>query len=893
MAETEHLLRTKIQIPQLPARMVSRSRLFDTLDAALLPFKRLTLLSAPAGYGKTSLVSAWVQDRQISTAWLSLDELDNDATRFTSYLFAGLQNADPNFTKPMLEIGSYAEGELKTAVLIPLLNQISTTDRTTMIVLDDYHWIKSLAVHQMVDFLLERLPNQAHMIIITRADPALPIARLRGRGQLNELRLEDLQFRPDEIRSFLTRFEDIQLSPDEVEILIQRTEGWIAGLQMAAISLQDHTDQSGIIQSFSGDHHYIMDFLLDEVLRRQPPQLQKFLLNTSILSRLCGPLCDAVLGAPPEREQPAGDVLAALEHNNLFILPLDQHREWFRYHRLFADLLLARLQSEGPEHIQNLHRRASRWFEEQNLMDEAIQHALLSEDTQIAADLVERASQEVLLRSETTTFLRWVQRLPVEEIAHRPRLGIYQAWALLFQGAPLRIVEAHLAGGRQGGDPPGGATLLDAFVALSRGQISEGLELAEAALEVLPLEEVYLHDLATFCVAGARIAAGDEESGQHLLEATTQAAQRSGNPSTAVIFLTELAETRMKQMKLDEAQELYQRALAAATDADGKRLPIAGRALTGLGSLALERYDLDSAEQLLVEGIQKTEHWSLISTLEAHLSLVIVHHARGKPEDVRNSFGLLYDLADRFDASEVDDLVVELTEARVNIWQGKEAAARDWISRRGLEKAPRYLPPAYSHDYLTTRLYKYELPVLIRLLIAEARFPEAGEAIDTLVNLAQEATRPFLVLEAEILRALLLQAQGQHQAAYNALGQALDLASPSGVMRLFLTEGETLVKLLRQGRSSWDDPARLAFVDQLLRAADPHHASQPQGPESLSPRELEVLLLMPGELGTQSMANELVISINTVRSHIKSIYAKLGVHSRHQAVEKARNLGLL
>jgi len=867
------------------------------LDDALQPFKRLTLISAPAGYGKTSLASAWILDRKLPTAWISLDEQDNDPIRFIGYLLAALEKANPHVESPDLPAGPHTEGELQESILVPLLNQIGQSSRSTLIVLDDYHWIQSPPVHQVVGYILENLPTLAHMIIISRADPALPITLLRGRGQLLELRMEDLRFQVEEAESFLEWFSEVELTPGEVQILTQRTEGWIAGLQMAAVSLRGQADQSEFIQSFSGSHRYIMDYLLDEVLRRQSPRLQAFLLNTSILTHLCGPLCDTVLEASDIEYTSSKDVLLELEHANLFIIPLDEEREWYRYHRLFADLLQVRLLREHPERIQALHHQASQWFEEQNLMEEAIRHALQSDDIKLAADLVERASQDLLMRSETTTFLRLIQRLPTEEIASRPRLGVYQAWALLFQGAPLRVVEAVLPNGSEESDPPGGSNLLQAFIALSQGKLQEGLVLAEGALNVLDPEEIYLRDFAAFCIASAHIAAGDDEGGLRILEKISESSHNSQNPSASAIFLSELAEMRLKQMQLDEAQELYQRSLSAATGADGKRLPIAGRALIGLGNVALERYELDAAERLLSEGIELASRWSLISTLEGYLAMAMVHNARGESAKWKESIDTLYDLARRFDASDIDDLVVELMEAGFKAHQGDYQAVRDWASRRGLEVAPGQSRSSSSKGDLLFRLYKYEMAVFIRLLLAESRYEEAQDAIEQLISMAADASRPFLVLEAEILRARLLNSLSDKDACSAALRRALEMALPSQAMRLFLNEGETIIQLLRTGRSEWESPELLDFVDRLVHKASPVPSKEAKldhnGPEALSARELEVLQLLLTPLTAEELARQLVISVNTVRSHMKSIYAKLGVHSRHQAVERARSLNLL
>jgi LuxR family maltose regulon positive regulatory protein len=893
MFPPQDVLKSKIQIPQLPPQIIARARLFESLDAALQPFMRLTLLSAPTGYGKTSLMSAWIQDRKLPTAWLSLEEQDNDPTRFTNYLLAALEKVDPTFRAPETPTGPHAGGELEASVLIPLLNQIGGLDQTTMLVFDDYHCIDNSAVHHLVGYLLENLPTQAHLVILTRADPPLSIARLRGRGQLNELRMEDLRFQPAETQSFLQWFKDIQLSLEDVLTLTQRTEGWIAGLQMAAVSLRGHTDQHSVVQDFSGDHRYIMDFLLDEVLRRQPAHIQSFLLYTSILPRLCGSLCDAIMSGSNGDLPPSQDVLRQLEHDNLFIIPLDEQREWYRYHRLFTDLLQVRLQSQKPEHVQALHRRASKWFEEHHLVEEAIEHALLCDDSQLAADLVEQTSQELLMRSETTTFLRLLQRLPREEVARRPRLGAYQAWSLLFQGAPLSVVEAQLPDGAKESDPPGAAALLNAFVVLSQGKVAEGLKLAEHAYDVLPEDEVYLRDFAAFCVAASRIAAGDIAHGMRLLEETAQAVVQAGTPSSAVIFLTELAEMRMKELALDEAKELYQRALSTATDRDGHRLPIAGRALIGLGNLALERFDLKEAESLLNDGIQLTEHWSLISTLEAHIFLATVHFSRGEATQMAESFSLLHDLAQRFDASEIDDRVVEMVEADFRGRLGDLNAVRAWVVRRGLDEAPYKLPRSYQEDHLTPRLYKYELPILIRLFTAESRYDAAQEAINQLISRSEQANRPFLLLEADILQALLYHAQGNAGTSSKSLSRALERAYSAGVMRPFLTQGKTLIQLLQENRKTLKPPELLEFIDRLLRKSDPGFATGTNGAELLSPREREILQLLPSNMTVEALAEELYISVNTARSHIKNIYSKLDVHSRHQAVDRARSLKLI
>ncbi len=666
---------------------------------------------------------------------------------------------------------------------------------------------------------------------------------------------------------------------------------------MAAASLQGHEDKNAFIRDFSGSHHYIMDYLVDEVLRRQNPQVQTFLLHTSILPRLCGPLCDALMEITGEALTPSQVILKDLERANLFIVPLDANRDWYRYHRLFADLLQARLQLKKLARIPELHRRASEWFEDQGLMDEAVQHALLTHDHAFAADLVERTSQEAFMRSETMTFLRRLQRLPEEEILKRPKLCVYRAWALLLHGAPLETVEAQLQIAREERGPPGSSRSLQAYIALSQGQLERGFELTQDALEALPEDEVYLRDFMTFCAAATQIALGHIEAGVQLMEQTSEVSQRSGNRTATVLILGELAEMRLRQFQVGEAEKLYQQALSIATDQDGKLLPIAGGPLMGMGEVALERYDLDTAERLLQEGIQHAERWSLIGTLNGHLSMAMLHYARGDMLAMENSLKTLRDLAQRFDASEFDDWIVELVETGLKVRQGDLEAARDWVARRDLEGAPDRKPPHYVEDRMLSRIYKYELPILARLHIQEGRFEQALKVLEELLSLAERANRPFLQLEANILKARALHAMDDSSSSLAALYKALLMAAPVDATRIFLSEGEELIQLLQSGRSEWDSPELIAFTDRLLQKAGSPVATKPPTMngllEPLSPRELEVLHLLPSGLTAEELAKELVISVNTIRSHLKSIYAKLGVHSRHEAVARATELDLL
>lgn len=869
----------------------------EALDRGLQPNIRASLISAPAGYGKTTLLSAWVRSRQLQAVWLSLSEGDNDPTRFITYLVAAMVNAGVELDIPTFGEGQISEEEFRGRFLIPLINQVGSQAKQMALILDDYHLVRSQTVHDQVGYLLENLPQQAHIYLATREDPSLPLARLRGRGQVNELRMEDLRFRIDESEAFLRFLAEPSLTMDDIHTLHRRTEGWISGLQMAAASLRGHEDIGAFIEGFSGSHHYIMDYLLDEVLRREPEERQTFLLDTSILERLNGSLCDAVRDLSPRSHLTSQKILTQLERSNLFIVPLDEKREWYRYHRLFSDLLQARLQRKHPERLPALHRRASEWFEKHGFVNEAVRHALSTSDAEFGADMIERRSQEVLLRGETTTFLYWVQRLPEDQIKARPKLGIYLAWALLLQGAPLSAVEAHISDSREGRGPPGSSRSLEAFIHISQGHLDEGLALAKEALELLPAEEVFLRNFAAICAAGGYISLGDFEGGMKFMNQVTRSAQGARNRSATIMILCELAELRLKQLRLQEAEQLYQRALEIGTDQDGERLPIAGHAMMGLGNIALDRYQLECAERWLLEGIRLAGRWSLIGTLDGYFSLVLLYEAQGKDALLEEALAKLRDLSLRFDASDIDDIVVDILRAHADLRRGNLAAVREWVEKRGLGWVPDRKPADARGDSMLARLYKYELPILARWYLAEARYDKALQVLHELSDQAAHAQRPRLQIESGILQAMAYHLQDDHTAAMSALSRALELAQPEGLKRIFLVEGDDILQLLKRLRAEPGESKASTFAGHLLDTVEVPSPGVPGSAEKLldplSPREMEVLRLLPTGLSAAEMADELTISVNTIRSHLKNIYAKLGVHSRHEAVAKATQTDLL
>jgi LuxR family maltose regulon positive regulatory protein len=901
------LLSTKFYVPTQSPNLVARLRLIDRLDDGLRRGRRLTLVSAPAGFGKTTLVGAWVQTQRVASqfqvAWLSLDEGDNDPARFLVYLAAALQTVGIQVDD--LDPADTLTPAAVEAFLTVLVNKVNAMPDSLILVLDDYHLISAQMVHDALSFLIDYLPDNWHLVIATRADPPLPVARLRGCGQLTELRLSDLRFVPDEASEFLARAMGLALSASDVTALTARTEGWIAGLQMAALSLQGKDDVSQFVTAFTGSNRYILDYLLEEVLRRESDKVQTFLLQTSILDRLCAPLCDVVI----ERDD-SQRVLEHLESSNLFILPLDSERRWYRYHRLFSDLLQQRLCQKYADRVADLHRRASAWFEQSGLMAEAIDHALES-DLERAADLIAQDAESILKRGEVATFLRWVDALPEVFVRRRPSLCVFYAWMLLIQGRSLRTIESLLEGvDKEGALVVGRVTALRSLMAAFRGQISLAIKLARRALEQLPEKEQFVRTLALWILRVSQMASGKGVGRSRAFDDVIRMSQRSGNVMLSVMMICNQAEVLMREGQLHEAAVTFQKALDMVTDAHGRRLPIAGQALVGLGDLAREWNDLDMAEAYLSESIALTEQWTEVGPLDAYAALSRVKWAQGDADGVWEALEKARELAAKFDLTDLDDNTVAMFQARMWVAQGKFEAAKDWAEERDLY---RYIDAPLEEeidDSYDLRMRKYELLVLARLLMGEGRHADALKLLDSLLPVAQLRGRPSMSIEIHVLQGLAFYALDDLDRATKALKQALSLAEPEGYVRIFVDEAASvegrpeiesaIAELLRETAAQG---IAVSYVTKLLAALSGSEKSvsdfsrgevdQSALLEPLSERELDVLRLLNTHLSSTEIAERLYISANTVRFHVKNIYAKLGVHSRSDAVQRAKELGLV
>ncbi|MBN1135166.1 MAG: hypothetical protein JXM73_01180, partial [Anaerolineae bacterium] len=589
----EPLLATKLYIPPARPNLVARPGLVERLDDGLRLGHRLTLICAPAGFGKTTLLVEWLQNRKerqptLNLGWLSLEEDDNDPARFLAYLTAALRQAGATVDPPGQAVAGLARSARLGAALAPVINGVACSSQPVLLVLDDYHAIEQKAIHDGVSFLLDHLPPNLHLVIAGRADPPLPLPRLRARGQITELRQADLRFTPEEAAAFLNRTMGLGLSDKDVARLEQRTEGWIAGLQLAALSMQGREDAAAFIQAFSGSHHYVFDYLAEEVVERQPAAVQDFLRRTSILERLCAPLCDAVLrvGEAADQDQFASSqsTLEQLEAANLFVAALDGERRWYRYHQLFAEFLRRQLDQAQPDLAPVLHRRASGWYEQRELWAEAIDHALAARDFERAAGLIEATAEATLMRSEFATYLAWVDALPDELVHSRPTLCLYYAWALLVAARPIDEVLARVRDADQDSAKTSGQmAVLRGFLAAFQGQAAHGADLPDRLLETVPEGEPLLRSLATWYLGFSCMWRDDLDGASRAFDRAVQISREAGNVMIATMALCHRAEAQMMQGKLRAAGSLYEQAAALAVDDKGAPLPIAGMALIGLG----------------------------------------------------------------------------------------------------------------------------------------------------------------------------------------------------------------------------------------------------------------------------------------------------------------------
>src|ERR687894_477756 len=748
------ILTTKLYVPPPRPHAVLRPRLTGRLNEGLP--RKLTLISAPAGFGKTTLLGEWVAGCERPAAWLSLDEADSDPTRFLTYLVAALQTIAPNIAEGVLGMLQSPQPPPTEAVLTTLLNETATIEDDLALVLDDYHVIDARAVDDALAFVLEHLPPRMHLIIATREDPQLPLARLRARGQLGELRAADLRFTPSEAAEFLNQVMSLDLSAEDIATLETRTEGWIAGLQLAALSMRGREDVSGFIRAFAGDNRYIVDYLVEEVLQRQPERIRSFLLQTSILDRLGGPLCDAVTGQKDGR-----GMLEALERGNLFVVPLDDKRHWFRYHHLFAEVLSAHLMQERPAQIPVLHRRASEWHEHNGSAADAIRYALAAEDFERAADLVELAVPVMRRSRQEATLLSWLKALPNELFRCRPVLNVHYAGTLLqsgeFVGVEDRLRDASrwldtTAVTRERPDEPaaemvvmheeafrrlpGSIAMYRAGIALARGNVPETVTYARRVLDLAPEDDHFRRGAAAALLGLASWTSGDLEAGHRSYAEGMAHLQTVGHISDAIGCAIALADIRIAQGRLREAMSTYERSLQLATEQGDPVLRGTADMYVGMSELYRERNDLDAATQHLLRSKEQGEHTGFPQNpYRWRVAMARIREAQG---DLDGALDLL-DEAEGLYVSDFYPNVRSIAALKARVWvaQGRLGEALGWVREQGLS----------AHDDLSY-LREFEHITLARVLLAryksdreEHSIHEAMELLECLLQAAEEGER--------------------------------------------------------------------------------------------------------------------------------------------------------
>ena len=908
-----HLLATKISVPPARLNMVMRPRLTQRMNAAMRG--TLTLIVAPAGWGKTTLLSAWYADSSRRPgqsawplAWVSLDAGDNDPVRFWTYIISALNTLHPGVGEPSLALLYAPLSPPIEAVLTSLLNALIQLSTETVLVLDDYHLIEAQPIHDALTYLVEHLPPNVHLVIASRIDPLLPLARLRARAALTELRATDLRFTSQEAAAFLTEVMGLVLSAEEVAALETRTEGWIAGLQLAALSMQGRDDVAGFIDAFTGSHRYVVDYLLEEVLSRQPGEVQDFLLQTCILDRLSGPLCDAVRGANDSQAR-----LAYVERTNLFLVSLDDERQWYRYHHLFAEVLRTRLRQLQPTVVPELHRCASGWFEQHELFDEAVTHALAVPDVELAAHLIEQYARFTNFPSQFQTLLGWLNRLPDTLVRTQPSLCLMHAITLMLthqlEKASARVQDAERCLEEE--MPAEQRRTLLGQLAAFRSQLARlvgdherCVSLAQQALELLPETEemsltLMLHASALVTAANAYLVDGDmTPATERLVETTVASVRALGNLPTTMRSISNLARLQLLQGRLHQAAVTIEQATQLAPGHGGLQALINGADYYFIrGDLLREWNQFDSAEQQLVQGmdlVKETATADAEMIMRGYLALARLQQACGQSTEARETLAALALVSRQRGFAPALLAHRVAVRAQVELAQGNLAAAIHWAETSGLSIRDE-LRYSREREYLT----------LARVRIAQGRETPTGpflsEALILLEGLLQDAEakmRMHSVIEVLLLRALALDALGNHTEALNTLGRALLLAEPEGYIRLFVDEGTPMVALLRQVIAH---KMALEYIVTLLEAAgeliatDSHSPSSHSSPlvEPLTVREREVLWLLMDGASNREIARQLVLSVNTVKKHVFNICSKLNVQSRTQATAKARTLDLL
>ncbi len=891
----DSLLLTKLYIPSLSPRVVHRPHLISRLNEGLARGCKLTLLSAPVGYGKTSLISDWLSALNSRAAWLSLDTEDDDPLRFWVYVIAALQTIQP-------ELGQTALTALQTAqmppienMLIDLINQISTLSDKIILVLDDTHLIETTEIHQSLNFLLDHLPPQIHLVFITREDPPLPLPQMRAKGQISELRIKDLRFTMEESAEFLNHKMGLNLHPKGITALGQRTEGWAAGLQMAALSLHELDDPAAFIEVFAGDNRYVADYLISEVLDRQPDHIRHFLLQTAIVDRFTSSLCDALIG---DTSYQSSRIIEKIEALGLFIMPLDHVRQWYRYHQLFADLLRYRLRQDDPSRFMDLNRTASRWYEQQGLIDEAVKYGLVGEDHEYVAELIEISGLAMFGRNQFARLQNWISALPEKIIQKHPYLSVLLVWVGSLTGQSdlarrhLALAEKNLssAPADQHAEIISHVALLRAYATRTSGDLDSSIKHAQEALSYLPENNVFLD-----CTIHLNL------GGNYWLKGNFLAVEGPLKHAISFIDIAEveypvlaaagfLANAYLQQGKLHNAEALCKKIVERNSY---HAHPAAAYVLLELGELFFERNDLDGALEVLSKTIQIGEIADkVVNVIRARQLLARVYQALGNQEEVANLMiqadELFKQTSPRYQV--MHQIEYEYYRVRCLLFQQSTWGALQWADDYAKRREPVNNPWALLNEL-----------VYAHVLLIDGRPDQALSILKPCEDSARSYGARGWVVQNLALQSLCCHATNDLEGALELLRSALSLAEPEGYVRTFVDYGLPMEQLLQLTAVRGIAADYVAKLLAAFPAADVEKGSielgkpSPHQPliEPLTDREISVLRLMAANLSHREIADELYLSTNTVKWHTTHIYGKLGVHRRAHAVSRAQELGIL